>query len=249
MASQISGQTALIFGGSSGIGLGVAELLASQGLNVIITSSQQSKIDAIVEKLQKANPSVKISGHAVDLLGSDVESRLEALFSQLGPLHHIIFTAGNSLTIKPLKDVDYETIIAAGHVRVFVPILVAKLGEKYLDKSSANTSITLTGGSIADKPIEGWSVASYVASSVRGLVKNLALDLSPIRVNLVSPGYVLTPLWGAGTKEEDLTAYADQTIVGRVGKPEEIAESYLYLIKSTFSTGSEISVNGGSVLK
>jgi NAD(P)-dependent dehydrogenase (short-subunit alcohol dehydrogenase family) len=87
-------------------------------------------------------------------------------------------------------------------------------------------------------------MAGYLAG-LHGLTRNLALDLKPLRVNLVSPGVVETPLWGADGVPE---MFKSGTTLGKVGVPDEVAEAYVYLMKDTNATGSCVSTNSGSLL-
>lgn len=107
---------------------------------------------------------------------------------------HIVFTAGDKHAVVPVQDIDYESIIGAGEIRFIAPLLIAKIGSKYLKKSS-ESSITLTTGSVSFKPRPDWTVLGSFASGMHGMTRGLALDLKPIRVNIVSPGPTDTELW------------------------------------------------------
>jgi len=163
---------------------------------------------------------------------------------------HIVFTAGDKLITQPLQDATYETIIKAGQVRFFAPLLVAKVGSKYLNKSP-ESSIVLTTGSVAERPIDDWSIVASYASGLHGMTRNLALDLKPIRVNLVSPGFVDTELWNGldkGVREKLMREQGDKLPTGKVGQPEEVAEAYLWLMKDTNVTGIVATSGGGGHL-
>jgi NAD(P)-dependent dehydrogenase (short-subunit alcohol dehydrogenase family) len=135
-------------------------------------------------------------------------------------------------------------------VRYFAPILLAKHAPKYLSSGPAS-SITLTTGEAANKPPPGWAVVSGYCGALNSLTRALALDLKPIRVNLISPGAVDTELWNT-IPEEKREAFkasiAKGTTTGAVGKPEDVAEAYLYAMKDKNVTGSIISSNGGHLL-
>jgi NAD(P)-dependent dehydrogenase (short-subunit alcohol dehydrogenase family) len=80
-------------------------------------------------------------------------------------------------------------------------------------------------------------------------VRNLALDLKPIRVNLVTPGLVDTELWGTGAERKRIVeALSKETFQGRVASPQEAGEAYLYLLRDTNATGAVVSTNGGHLL-
>jgi NAD(P)-dependent dehydrogenase (short-subunit alcohol dehydrogenase family) len=94
----------------------------------------------------------------------------------------------------PIPEITYEKIIAAGQVRFVAPLLIAKVGSTYLNKCP-ESSIVFSTGSVADRPIPDWTVVASYASGLHGMTRNLAVDLKPIRVNMVSPRPVDTELW------------------------------------------------------
>lgn len=130
------------------------------------------------------------------------------------------------------------------------PLLLTKHTAKYLNPGPAS-SITLTSAVVSRKPIKDWSVVASYATGLHGMMRNLAVDLAPVRVNLISPGAVLTPLWD-GMPEEQRGAFLEsekgKCTTGEVGKPEDVAESYLYVMRDRNVSGSVIDTNGGSLL-
>ncbi|KAL2849288.1 hypothetical protein BJX68DRAFT_255480 [Aspergillus pseudodeflectus] len=229
----IHSSTILIFGGSSGIGYAVAEKCLTEGGVVHIASSNESKVNASVQALE---------GKAQRR--SDLRPYLERLLSAVAPIDHIVFTAGDSLAVKPLDSINLGLIQRAGHIRFAVPLLIAKLAPRFM-KPGYTSSITLTTGAGSQKPFPGWALVAGYLTGLHGITRTLALDLKPLRVNLVSPGVVATPLWGSNGPPEEVN---NQTTLGKVGSPEEVAEAYVYLMKDTNATGSCVSTNGGSLL-
>jgi NAD(P)-dependent dehydrogenase (short-subunit alcohol dehydrogenase family) len=149
-----------------------------------------------------------------------VEQDIEALFKQTGKVDHIVFTAGDKLATVPIKESTYESIIRAGQVRFFAPLLVAKVGSKYLNPGP-ESSIVLTTGNVAEHPIPNWSVVASYAAGLHGMTRNLALDLKPIRVNIVSPGAIDTELWkdmSAEQKQGMFKNIAAKVPTGHVGR-------------------------------
>lgn len=179
-----------------------------------------------------------------------LEAEIAALFEKTGEVNHIVYTAGDSLATIPIADATLPQIKQAGMVRFFAPILVAKHAVKYLPKTPAS-SITFTTGSVSEKPIPGWSVVAGYATGIHGTMRGLALDLKPIRVNLVSPGAVDTELW-AGLSDEVkagmFKSFGDKMTTGRVGQVEDVAEAYVYAMKDSNLSGSLISSNGGALI-
>ena len=251
--SKLANARILVIGGSSGIGYSVAEASIEYGASVIISSSQQTRIDSAVEQIHKAYPSAKgrVSGFACDLSSPSVEANIETLFSRCGgKLDHVVFTAGESLAVMPLEQATLDAMQKAGNVRFFAPLLVAKHAKTHLKPGPAS-SITLTTGSVSDKPRPNWSVIASYATGLHGMTRNLALDLAPIRVNLISPGAVLTPLWDGMPKEQKEAAmdrFKKESTTGEIGRPEDVAEAYLYVMRDRNCSGSVIDTNGGGLL-
>ncbi|CRG91888.1 hypothetical protein PISL3812_08942 [Talaromyces islandicus] len=251
---SISSHSVLIIGGSSGIGHAVAQLTLDQNARVFISSSNAARISNAVDSIREKFPHGSIKGFPCDLKSAKVESNLEKLLTQVVAandgqlLDHIVFTAGDQLPIKPLTDIDHDFIHDAGQVRFVAPLLVGKLAPRFL-KQSYISSFTLTGGMIARKPSPAWSVVAGYMSGLEGMTKNLALDLKPIRVNLVLPGAVDTDLWGTlEDRKSTMEMLKKVSFQERVASAAEVAESYIYLLRDTNATGSTVTTHGGAIL-
>ncbi|KAK0628257.1 hypothetical protein B0T17DRAFT_504953 [Bombardia bombarda] len=208
---KLQGAHVLVIGGSSGIGAGVSEAAAASGANVTISSSSQAKVDAAVARLAALYPSRTIRGIATDLSSpATVEADLDALFRSAqgqGTINHVVYTAADALSLGSLDGVSVDMVHAASHMRMVVPIVVAKTAARYLP-GSHTSSITLTSGTVAERPTKGWAVVAYFGGGLISLARALAVDLAPVRVNVVRPGYVDTGLWGgwAGRRRRRLWA-------------------------------------------
>lgn len=136
-------------------------------------------------------------------------------------------------------------------MRVVGPLLTAKVASRYLTKTH-ESSIILTTGTIDERPIPDWSVVATFGAGLHGMTRNLALDLAPVRVNLVSPGMVDTDLW-SDMPPEQYEVFKNETAkrlpTGSVAQASDIAEAYIYLMKDINITGSIIATNGGWLLK
>ena len=129
-------------------------------------------------------------------------------------------------------------------VRNVAPLIIAKYLREYIEKGP-DSSYTLTGGFISTKPPLGWGL--HAASGVEGMSRGLAVDLAPIRVNLVALGVIKTEAMKS-VPEQALEGLAKATTIKRLGRPEDIAEAYLYFMKDGFVTGSILHSNGGRLL-
>ena len=263
--SKLQGKRILILGGTSGIGFCVAEAAVEYGATVIVSSSKQANIDKTLSRLRTSYPDStdKIAGYACDLADlATVEKNLTALLdfateSGEKKLTAIVNTAGDNLQRPKLADVKAEQINAAGIVRFQSNLMLGKViaaqPGRYLPVSNAS-SITLTGGVLATKPPPDWSAMAGWATAKDGLVKGLAVDLKPIRVNLVTPGLVHTEMVEriAGNSKERLAAmfemHKGKMLTGEVGHPEDITEAYLWFIKDRGVTGTTAVSDSGYLL-
>lgn len=253
-SNKLAGTRVLIIGGSSGIGYCVAEACLEFGASVVISSSRKSRIDSSINQLLQTYPSAqgRIVGYACDLSSPSVEANIEQLLKRCGEsrFDHIVHTAGDSLATSKLEDTTLESIQKAAMVRFNSPLLLAKHAPQYLNPGPTS-SITLTTGVISHKPSKDWTMVAGYAAGLHGMMRNLALDLAPIRVNLISPGAVLTPLWDGmpeDVKDNAIARFGEACTTGQVGRPEDVAESYLYVMRDWNVSGSVIDTNGGSLL-
>ncbi len=185
------------------------------------------------------------AGHVVDLTD---EGQISAFFDGIGAFDHLVYTAGDPLMIGPFAETRIEDARRAFDVRFWGALTAAKHGSPHIRPGG---SIVLTTGIAGDRPFKGWVVSASILGAMEALARALAVELAPIRVNIVSPGVVKTALWDPLSEEEREGLYRDvgaKLLVGRVGEAHEIAETYLYLMRQSFSTGQMIVVDGGGVL-
>jgi len=230
----------VIIGGSSGIGLAVAEESASQGADVVIVSSK-------VERVQEAIKSIggDVRGEAVDV--SD-EKAVESFFTNIGTFDHLVFTAGDSLQLQKLADTDLKHARRAFELRYWSVLATVKYGSPQIRNGG---SIVLTTGVAGQRPHSGWVIAASVCGSIEALTRALAIELAPIRVNAVSLGVVRTNLWqnmNSSEREQLFESVGKRLPVGRVGEAHDIAQAYLFLMQEGFSTAQTVVVDGGTVL-
>jgi NAD(P)-dependent dehydrogenase (short-subunit alcohol dehydrogenase family) len=165
-----------------------------------------------------------------------VEGSLKALFefaTKDGKLDHVADTAGYRFGLVKIGDVTAEDIQKYGKVRFVGALLMAKLAPQYMHRTN-QSSITPIGGVNSTKPGPGWSVMAGWGSGKEGMARGLAMDLKPIRVNYVSPRAIETELWGSfggGDKKQQIVdLYKSKTLLGTVGKPEDMVESISVLV-------------------
>ena len=258
--NKLHNKRVLVLGGTSGIGFCVAENALENGAVVIVASSRQESIDKTLSRLRGSYPDLtdNISGHTIDLRSDDAENAIISLLDSAtnngnAPLDHIVSTAGDSLALQPLSAFSgAATLEKAQRVRIIAPMLIAKHAPgKYL-RSSNQSTITLTGGVNTHRPGVNWSIPVYAGAGLQGLVRALAVDLRPIRVNLVEPGAVETELfsrvYSGETLEKMLAEFKKQTLTGAIGRPEDVSELYVYFMRDPFVTGQSVLSEGGLLL-
>ena len=230
----VQDQRVVVLGGTSGIGLATARLAADQGATVIVASSNPSSVQRALTALPSS-----ASGQAVDLTDS---AAVAAFFAGLDPFDHLVFTAGEALTLLAVGAMDLVQARQAFELRYFGALGAVSAAVPRLRPGG---SVVLTTGAAGDRPGPGWSVAASICGAMDSLVRALAVELAPLRVNAVKPGVVRTPLWRDAL---DYAEAANHLPVQRVGEPEDIAAAYVYLMNQPYATGSIVSVDGGHVL-
>jgi NAD(P)-dependent dehydrogenase (short-subunit alcohol dehydrogenase family) len=230
----------IVLGGSSGIGLAVAQQCAAIGAAVVIASSNTERVQQAVASLGE-----RAEGHTVDL--SDQQA-IETFFQKTGDFDHLVYTAGDSLRLSELASADLKHARGAFELRYWGAVAAVKYGSVHI---RAGGSVVLTTGIASLRPRKGWAFGASVCGAVEGLTRALAVELAPIRVNAVSPGVVRTNLWQDMQEEDRASMYESigkSLPVGRVGEADDIAQAYLFLMQEGFSTGHIVVVDGGTVL-
>ena len=237
---RIEGAKIIIVGGSSGMGLALARRLLGEGAAVTIAGRSEDRLAAARRALGDYPGVATI---AVDI---SREEEVAALFRNGGPVDHIVSTAADiGGAYQLLPSIELAAAQRVVESKFYGPLLLAKYGAAHLPPSG---SITYTSGVAAYRPAARGSVVAAVNAALEGLVRALAVELAPIRINAVSPGWVDTPIWSfvAGdAKQATLDAMAQRLPAGRVGRPDDIADAIRFLIGNGFTTGTILHVEGG----
>jgi NAD(P)-dependent dehydrogenase (short-subunit alcohol dehydrogenase family) len=226
----------IIIGGSSGMGLAIAQKLFSLGHAIIIASRSK-------EKLAKAKALIgEIETYSLDI--TDENSVIE-FFQNIGSFNHLVITAAD-FTMGPFLDMQTDLAKQFFNSKFWGQYLAAKYGAPQIQKGG---SITFFCGIAGQKPFMHFAAGSAINAAIEGLTRALALELSPIRVNAIAPGTVITPVWDVVPEQARLEEFAEtaKTLPAKkVGKPEDIAVAVQYLIECTYATASIVYVDGGA---
>lgn len=236
---SLNQQRIVIIGGSQGMGFAVAEGAIAEGASVVIGSSNAGKVADATARLGP-----QASGRAVDVRD---EASVAAFFEAVGAFDHLVFAAGEAgpgAARGAIAELDLDKAAEGQEVRFWGALRAIKHALPHLPPTG---SITLTDGIVARRPVKGFALGSAFAGSLEHLVRGLAVDLAPIRVNSVSPGLVLTERL-APWPVEQLRQFTSRQPLPRAGQPEELAQAYLFLMRGTFTTGQVITVDGGATL-
>jgi NAD(P)-dependent dehydrogenase (short-subunit alcohol dehydrogenase family) len=241
--SSLKSQKIIIVGGSSGIGLGVAAAAVKSGAEVVIVGRSREKLRAAAKMLGVER------GLQTSTVDMTKESEVAQLFDELGAFDHLVSTAG---TPPPNDSIDRADLDVARRFidnKLIGAITLAKHAARTLRKGG---SMTFTSGINKDRPpVPGGAVVAAIAGSFGFLAHALALELAPTRVNIVSPGWVDTPMWDelvGEAKSGYFESMASRLPARRIATPAEIAPAYLYLMESELTTGETIHIDGGQRL-
>lgn len=232
----------------------MAEACFEQGAHIVITGSNSQKLERTVQRLKDSYGDLewRVTIYTCDLANEDtlednVVKLLEAATNNgANKFNHISFSAGDTIMVDKIENITIPLLRKPEVVRIFAPVMIAKHIQKYIE-ISADSSFTLTGGVESRKPFVGKTAAADLAARVEGLMRGLAVELAPIRINLVSPGWIKTEFLKEVTPEIE-KMLATKTLTGRLGRPEDTAEAYLYAMKDGFLTGSILNTDGGYML-
>ena len=235
---DLLGQTVVVIGGSAGIGLETARLARAKGADVIITARNP-------DRLQQAGLELRASIAAFDTTDFD---RLERFFDELSrPIDHVLLT-GPGPYYAPLAELDIDEARRDVDTHLMLPILIARQAPGKVRPGGTLLFLSGTGGR---RTATGLTLISALTAALPALTKNLALEIAPIRVNLIAAGFVDTPL-SATLLGDQLDARREQlrtTLpIGRVVGPADIARLAVHLMTNTAVTGATFDIDGGQQL-
>ncbi len=234
--------TVMVIGGSSGMGLAVARRCLADGARVVIAGRSPQRLEAASAELGRPPELTAIPADIAD------RAQLQHLFEQAGTLTHLVITAAD-LPYGPVATLTEDSMMRAVGSKITGPLTAAQLATP---RMPAHGSITYTTGIAAYRPMPGGALAAITNGALESMVRALALELAPIRVNAVSPGWVDTPIWdnlaAPEVKQARLAEMAARLPGRRIGRAEDIANTIAFLIGDGFVTGTVLHAEGGQLL-
>ena len=233
-SGKFAGKKALVFGGTSGIGLAAVNQLREQGAQVVAISRDPSKAGDI--------PGVALE--ACDV--RDVDA-LNQLFAAHAPFDLLISAAtGGSRAAGPFLQMDLAAY-QASFDKLWGYTNIVRLGTEHLTESGA---IVLVSGAPARRAKPGQAALASVGGAVEQFARAVAPELAPRRINVVSPGVIDTPMFGpdADARVKMLEGATARNLIPRAGTADEVAEAIVFVAGNEFVTGTTVEVDGGWIL-
>jgi NAD(P)-dependent dehydrogenase (short-subunit alcohol dehydrogenase family) len=235
----LSGQTVVVMGGTSGIGLETARLARSEGANVILTARDAERLRRVAGELGARGSA---AFDATDF------ARLARFFDELpGPIDHLLLT-GPGPYYAPLAELDIEKARRDVEAHVLLHLQIAKSAAK---KVRPPGTLLFMGGTGGRRTAPGLGLISGLTAAGPAMTRNLALEIAPVRVNMIAAGFVDTPLSAAilGGEIEARREQLRRTLpIRRVVGPEDVAALAIHLMTNTAITGSTVDIDGGQQL-
>jgi NAD(P)-dependent dehydrogenase (short-subunit alcohol dehydrogenase family) len=232
----LAGQTVILIGGSAGIGLETARLARAEGADVILTGRDQGKLETAARKVgaRRAAAFDAFDPAAVKRFFDDVPA----------PIDHVLVTAGGP-AYGPLLEMDAAQVRDALSSHIVVDLEVAR---NAVGKMRAGGALLFVGGTGGRRIGHGLGIASAATAALPPFVAALALEVAPVRVNLIAPGFVDTPLSAAllgDQLEERRRQLRAELPIGRVVGPADVAALAVHLMINTALTGAVYDIDGG----
>ncbi len=232
--TKFTNKKAIVLGGTSGIGLSVCHQLRELGARVIAVSRSGL---------------VKGDADEIEIECCDVLDRsgLTELFNQHAPFDFLVCAAtGGARARGPFLEMDLDGF-QGSFAKLWGYTNAVRLGANHLKEDGA---IVLVSGSPARKCAPGMLAISTVGNAVEGFARALAPEITPRRINVVSPGYIDTPMVPLEGEErnEHFRNTTQNNLIPRAGLPDEVAEAVLFVLSNQFVTGTTVDVDGGALL-
>ncbi|MGZ6768001.1 MAG: SDR family oxidoreductase [Nocardioidaceae bacterium] len=236
---ELLGQTVVLIGGSAGIGLETARRARAEGAELILTGRNPDRLERAAAALGAQSTATFDANDSV---------ALRAFFEQLeGPIDHVMATAGGPYYAR-LFDMDFDEARRALQEH---PMLMVGVARYAAGRVRPGGSLLFMGGTGGRDPAVGVGITSAMTTALPALTASLAVEIAPVRINLIAAGFVDTPLsaslLGEGLEERRNELRASPPI-GRVVVPEDVAALAVHMMTNTAITGATYDIDGGQQL-
>lgn len=235
--STLQNKNIVIIGGSQGIGLASAKKFVEEGAKITIASRSADKLNKAASFLQN-----KVETYVLD---GSIEEDVKTFFEQFDKIDHLIISSSGGYGGE-IQQLDLLAAKGLFDSKLWVQMNAVKHASP---KMSAGSSIVLFSGIVSRKVMPGQMPYTGVAGAVESLGRMLALELAPIRVNVITPGIIKTPAWDAFMPEEQQNGFFDGVAaslpVKRVGEAEDVVKGVHFLLDCEFVTGTVLDIDGG----
>jgi NAD(P)-dependent dehydrogenase (short-subunit alcohol dehydrogenase family) len=236
--NTLEDRTVVIIGGGSGIGLEVARRAALDGAKVHLGGRTASKLASAASEI----------GATWQVVDNTDQDSLAAFFGAVDRVDHL-FTPGASYVVGPMRELSDEDAASPFETKFWGQYHAVKHA---VPRLAPDASIVLMSGAASVRP--PGAAPAYVAcnAAIEGLGRGLAVELAPVRVNVVAPGTIDGNLWAGrpvDRREASFTQYSRDTLLHRVGRESEVADAVLYLFGNSYTTGSTLYPDGGYALR
>jgi NAD(P)-dependent dehydrogenase (short-subunit alcohol dehydrogenase family) len=238
LSKKLAGQKVLVIGASSGIGLATARLARRSGAELVLAALDEHKLGDVGRELE-----APVS--AFDVLEP---GRVERFFGELdAPVDHVLLTGPGPYYAR-LEELDFERATRDVEAHLFLPL---RVGREAVGRVRAGGTLLFMSAIAGRRVAPGLAVTPALTAAMPAMAKTMALELAPIRVNIIAAGFVDTPL-SASVLGDQLDArrreLRDTLPIGRVVEPQDIAALAVHLMADTAVTGATFDIDGGEQL-
>lgn len=234
---ELKNKKVIIIGGSEGIGLATAKIAHNEGADVVIASRNK-------EKLEKAKSEIGSGVEVFQLDGSDEEA-VKAFFDKWDHIDHLVLTASGGAG-GALKDLNLKDARDLFDSKYWLQVQAIKYASS---KMKAGSSITMFSGIVSRKAMVGQLPYTGIAGAIESAGRMLALELAPVRVNVITPGLIHTPAWNNfmpyDQQEKFFEGVKEMLPVKRIGTAEDVAKGVQFFMENDFVTGAVLDIDGG----
>ncbi|WP_158839498.1 SDR family NAD(P)-dependent oxidoreductase [Saccharothrix deserti] len=243
--ARFDDKTALITGGTSGMGLATARRLLAEGAQVVVTGRDKTRLDAAVEALDGGSRVLGVCGDVAD--PADLDALTTAIRDRHGRLD-VVFANAGVASFQPNGDIteaEFDRVVDINFKGVFFTV------QKTLPLLSDHAAIVINASWTLHRGLPGASLYSATKAAVHNLAHTLAAELGPrgIRVNSVSPGYIETPMFHDNVSADAQAAVVAAVPTGRIGTSDDVADAVAFLAsgEASYINGQDLIIDGGLV--